>query len=99
VQPYSGKNRLPMKKSNVRFFHGEPVFSDEQPMLFPEGEKCINIQSHSFIIPHSSGATGATGASTVSSYARVYRWKKFGFLCRRLKENVYICIEKEYKKN
>jgi hypothetical protein len=21
-----GKNRLPMKKSNVRFFHGEPVF-------------------------------------------------------------------------
>jgi hypothetical protein len=25
---FTRKNRLPMKKSNVRFFHGEPVFSD-----------------------------------------------------------------------
>jgi hypothetical protein len=28
------KNRLPMKKSNVRFFHGEPVFSGGQPPVF-----------------------------------------------------------------
>jgi hypothetical protein len=25
---FARKKRLPMKKSNVRFFHGEPVFSD-----------------------------------------------------------------------
>jgi hypothetical protein len=25
---FAEKNRLPMKKSNVRFFHGEPVFSE-----------------------------------------------------------------------
>jgi hypothetical protein len=29
--PFAGKNRLPMKKSNVRFFHGEPVFSGAVP--------------------------------------------------------------------
>jgi hypothetical protein len=27
LMPFFEKNRLPMKKSNVRFFHGEPVFS------------------------------------------------------------------------
>ena len=45
VQPPSGKNRLPMKKSNVRFFHGEPVFSGERPPCFPNGQKCINMHS------------------------------------------------------
>jgi hypothetical protein len=28
---FAQKNRLPMKKSSVRFFHGEPIFSGKQP--------------------------------------------------------------------
>jgi hypothetical protein len=63
-----------MKKSNVRFFHGEPVFSSERPMLFPNGQNCINMHSAIINYPHSifhlPGATGATGATTVVSYAR-----------------------------
>jgi hypothetical protein len=60
-----------MKKSNARFFHGEPVFSGKQPLSFPNGQKCMKTHfsvSHyphpSFHIPL-SGATGATGASTL----------------------------------
>jgi hypothetical protein len=82
-KPLTQKNRLPMKKSNVRFFHGEPVFSNEQPIFFSERVKMRKyafpaFQLSSILVPHSSfhhlgatGATGATGASTVSPRARV----------------------------
>jgi hypothetical protein len=74
-RPSVGKNRLPMKKSNVRFFHGEPVFSDKRLAFFPEHQELHKyalpdfqlIPPSTFLIP---GATGATGATTVISYAR-----------------------------
>ena len=44
-----------MKKSSVRFFHGEPVFSDERTRHFPNGQKCISIiPPSSFLLPPSS---------------------------------------------
>jgi hypothetical protein len=58
------KSRLPMKKSNVRFFHGEPLFL--QNRAAPAEKRMSLIPPPSF---HYPGATGATGASSAYSCA------------------------------
>jgi hypothetical protein len=92
-----------MKKSNVRFFHGEPVFSARSPHAYSERTKKhkIFISCFSTIhLPHSS-FPGATGATTFShTHARVggicqfTNQKIFGFPSEVSEKNINFATDK-----